>query len=281
MNITPIEIYSVKGRNIYVKREDLCCPQGWPPFSKMRGLWSYLSRRQQEGLTVVGYTETSISMAGWGVCQVAKEVGMKAVIFDPQYKVDHPEHKLLEYHREQWKRLGADLIPLPAGRAKINWYQSHKILLDRYGSKAELLPLGIPLKETVEETAKEWQMASIFHNWSATICCVGSGTIFAGLLKGWREGDGEMIGVMCRTGNLGKKEQECLRKADVSRGTLLGRHYNMSLFDPGWEYTKPSKASCPFPCHPYYDLKAWQWLVEHLDEYADPILFWNIGHSPI
>jgi hypothetical protein len=34
---------------------------------------------------------------------------------------------------------------------------------------------------------------------------------------------------------------------------------------------------CPFPTHPNYDLKAWGYLVEHIDELKEPILFWNIG----
>jgi hypothetical protein len=33
----------------------------------------------------------------------------------------------------------------------------------------------------------------------------------------------------------------------------------------------------PFPCNPYYDLKAWEWLMKNKGQLEEPILFWNIG----
>jgi 1-aminocyclopropane-1-carboxylate deaminase/D-cysteine desulfhydrase-like pyridoxal-dependent ACC family enzyme len=291
LNDTPIEVYQIGKRDIYVKREDLCAPTGWPPFSKIRGLWAYLSRRKAEGLHTVGYVETSISMAGWGVCCAAVELGIKPVIFDPQFTTVRPEHKLLDYHRKQWNSFeSADIIGIPAGRAKVNWYQARATLATRYGTKGvELLPLGIPLEETVMEAAHQYDIACVEmisltgRLPGTTICCVGSGTIFAGLLQAHAKVNprGRLIGVMCRKGNKEQKLAQCYKKAGVMRGGLLGGWDFASIVDQGWQYTEPSTLPCPFPCHPYYDLKAWQYLGSGTYYAPEPILFWNIGQSPI
>ncbi len=51
------------------------------------------------------------------------------------------------------------------------------------------------------------------------------------------------------------------------------------LIDPGWEYTQKPTIKAPFPCHPYYDLKAWQWLLENHSCLRQRVLFWNIGQE--
>ena len=50
----------------------------------------------------------------------AKMLGMTTVIFDPQYV---KTSDLLKLHREKWKEYNAHLIPLMAGRTKINYSQ--------------------------------------------------------------------------------------------------------------------------------------------------------------
>jgi hypothetical protein len=80
---------------------------------------------------------------------------------------------------------------------------------------------------------------------------------------------------MGRTGNADLKTLQVLDKAgQLSKGLFRS---GLTLMDPGWDYSKPSLAECPFPCHPYYDLKAWQWLTENIDQLKGNILFWNIG----
>jgi hypothetical protein len=98
-----------------VKREDLCAEPPAPPFSKIRGLVERIRRLKADGYETVGYTETAVSMAGWGVAWACAQFDMRAVIFDPQYKKT-PE--LLTFHREQWAKFGATIVPIQAGMAR-------------------------------------------------------------------------------------------------------------------------------------------------------------------
>lgn len=273
INNTPVETYSVRDRTVYVKREDLSSFPPGPPFSKVRGLVPALLRLQRSGTTAVGYTETAVSMAGWGVAWACSHLGMKAVIFDPQYKKTPP---LLAYHRKQWTKFGPDIIPIPAGRAKVGFYQSQKILKEKYPG-AKMLPLGLVFPETIEAVRVEASLpetADLLASGGTLVVNIGSGTIAAGLVRAFKSYPITIIGVMGRSGSIELKHQDIRNKALVVRGLL---HCRFKVVDPGWEYTQRSSTQCPFPSHPWYDLKAWQWLVENIDELKDPILFWNIG----
>ena len=273
---TPIETYEAGGRTIHVKREDLCGPEGSPPFSKMRGVYTYLSERKEKGLRVVGYTETSISMAGWGVAWACQQLGLQAVIYDPQYK---EPHEVLKIHRKHWKKCNATIRKVEAGMARVNYHICRKRLRNEFGKEAEMLDLGLPLEQTIHETAREFQRTLKKITLRTVVCCVGSGTIFAGLLRKLPEGC-KAFGIMCRTGNVIQKKKKILFKAKKVEGGITGiKRKNLKLVDLGWEYTERSEEPCPFPCHAFYDRKAWQWLMRTHRPIEEPILFWNIGHE--
>lgn len=267
---TPIELHN----GIYVKREDLSTPHPGPSFSKIRGLIPVLERLKKEGYKTIGYTETSVSMAGWGVAWACQELGLKAVIFDPQYKVTP---NILQYHREQWYKFDATIVPIKAGMAKVNWNIS-KTLIKNF-EKPYLLPLGLPFKETIDGAEAEVKRtrANSEVDFSTIVVNVGSGTVCAGVIKGFH--DKHIIGIMGRTGNAEQKKKKILDKAGFQENSLFSCP-KFDLYDPGWEYTEKSQESCPFPCHPWYDLKAWEWLMNYEEYLKEPVLFWNIGSLP-
>lgn len=264
---TPVSVAHVNGREIYVKREDLCAPEGAPPFSKIRGLYAHLSSLKESGIETVGYTETSISQAGWGVAWAANKLGIKTVIFNPIYKDTHQE---LEYHREQWKKWGAELVDLEAGMARVNFNISRKILRKEY-KKSVLLPLGLPLRETIDATIEE---AKLLTNvpWGAVVVNIGSGTICSGLVNVFGDTT-EVYGIMGRTGHIGIKKMKIISHSQV----LFFGATKFQVIDPGYEYTDSVEMDIPFPCNKYYDAKAYKWLTDNIHKLKDPILFWNIG----
>lgn len=258
---TPVE----KHHGIHVKREDLCAPDGAPPFSKIRGLVKHLTKLKQQGHEGVAYVETSISMAGWGVAWACSQLNLKCLIFNPIYKETPP---LLDYHRKQWNRWGAELHDIPAGRAKVNYYTAKNHIPKGY----RLLPLGLPLPETVTETQATAQKC--INDYASIVVCVGSGTIAAGVFQATVPGQ-TLYGVMCRSG------QAKIRRNHIMGATLFPpiTKGTLRLIDKGWEYATPSQERAPFPCHPYYDAKAWEWLIHNKEALRAPILFWNIGST--
>ncbi len=149
-----------------------------------------------------------------------------------------------------------------------------------------MLPLGLPFQETIDETSKV--AAEHSGNFRTVLVCIGSGTICAGVIKGMlnpfkcgirktTSPRPTVYGVMSRHGLSASKRRDILAKAEIIEHGLLGNKIKFQCIDPGWQYTDRCDVEVPFPCHPYYDAKAWQWLIENIDQLEDPILFWNIG----
>ena len=271
---TPIELYNHALGQYWVKREDLACPAPGPPFSKVRGLMKVLEREKAAGTKVIGYAETSISMAGWGIAWGCHQLGLKTVIFDPQYK---KTPSLLAQHRKEWAKWNAVIIPVKAGRAKVNYHIGRKILKAKYPD-SKMFPLGIPFQETIAETALEAGRSDTFM-FKSVVVNVGSGTIAAGVLRAFKQK--VVYGIMGRSGNVFTKRKYIIKKSGVLEGGFLGEKIKFILVDPGWEYTEKCTIPIPFPCHPYYDAKAYLWMINHLNHIPKPVLFWNIGAMPI
>ena len=268
---TPIEQYAVQGRRVYVKREDLCVPDGWPPFSKMRGSWSYLTKLYREGVRTVAYAGTSISMTSWGVAAAAAELGMKAIIFDPQLKKCTPEP--LQYYRQQWKKYGAEVLPIIAHKAKVVHYIARKVVVDKYPD-ATLLPIGMSLPESVVETGKEFVRTG--DSWGSIVINVSSGTICAGILSVLgRNSEVDIFAVASEKHNTDNLMKSMLDKAGIVDSCDMKLYIINGKRKYG--YRNRETCDCPFSCNTYYDRKAWRWLVDNINQLSDPILFWNIG----
>jgi 1-aminocyclopropane-1-carboxylate deaminase/D-cysteine desulfhydrase-like pyridoxal-dependent ACC family enzyme len=173
-----------------------------------------------------------------------------------------------------WIKFGAEIVPIPSGRAKVNFYLS-KTHLEKNYQKSLMLPLGLPLKETIEQTAKVAYDVENDNDFDCVIVNVGSGTIAAGIVQGMS--NTIVYGIMGRTGSVELKEKQILGKANSVQGGFFGSK-RLILVDPGYQYTEPAQDSAPFPTHPYYDLKAWSWLKNNIHLFEDKkVLFWNIG----
>lgn len=284
LNNSPLEVYSIGSRRIWVKREDLCAPDGAPPFSKLRGLIPHLQEMKRDGCSSVAYVETAVSMAGWGVAWACQHLGMHCVIYEPQYKNPPP---IFLFHKAQWEKFGAEIEPMRGDlMTKVMWNIVRADLAENRPGTA-LLPLGISFPHSISETALEvrrtWK-AGPREGFGAVVAVVGSGTIAAGLLHGL-EGLSlrdpiALYGVLSRSGSLSQKRTKIIKLAGLSETGFLSPRNRMELIDVGYDYAKPAKTNAPFPCHPYYDGKAWEWLTQNVDALESDVLFWNVGSMP-
>src|SRR3990167_7830623 len=124
---TPVEKYRIGKIPVFVKREDLCTPNPGPPFSKTRGLAAFISSSDAKQ---IGVLDTYHSYGGWAVAYVCKKLGRKAVVFYPEFKND-PGYRLGQKRAEA---LGAEIIPLPAGRSAILYRRARSIMMSRNSS---------------------------------------------------------------------------------------------------------------------------------------------------
>jgi 1-aminocyclopropane-1-carboxylate deaminase/D-cysteine desulfhydrase-like pyridoxal-dependent ACC family enzyme len=285
---TPVEEYPLAVRvsnvpvrirgpvDILVKREDLCCDPPGPPFAKVRGLLIRLQNLKRQGLHTIGYMENSISMNGWGVAWTCAELGMQAVIYDPQYNC---YSEVLDYHRKLWKELGALIRTNPGGVSKVDFAVCRDTFEKEFGPNATLLYPGLSFIETVIATAEEVErtIKRLKKRAKTVVVNVGSGIIAAGIWRGFEKHCPDVIihGIMGHSGDLTRKMNDIEKNSGLLHQKQLRSKF--VLHDPGWKYTEPSEVPSPFPCNQFYDLKAWEWLVQNFHRLDEPILFWNIG----
>lgn len=261
---TPVERVS----GIWVKREDLCCPEPGPPFSKMRGVFSHIQNRPEQ---IIGVLDTYHSMAGWGVAFTCRSLGKKCVNFWPRYKAE--EEGVLREFQKRSGSLGAGLVDFPAGRSAILYHRARAWLKDNM-PQAYLMPNALKLGETVAETAREVVTCELPR--SATqddalwVVSISSGTIAAGVMVGLQDRGIHPRVIL----HLGYSRSEKAVRAYMEK---CGVTIEFECVDEGYSYRDAVTGDTPFPCNSHYDLKAWNWLQSMRTHLPGSVLFWNIG----
>lgn len=257
--VTPLEQYVIEKGEIFVKREDLYGTYPAPPLSKLRGAKIVIGKLKAEGITKIGVFDTRISKAGQGVAYLCEEMGLKCYAGFPLLKdgIIGKNHKIAE-------KLGAELIPIsPASRTAVCYSQFKKIAEEK---GALVLPLGLKFNETKMEIGKV--VASMnTEKYGCIVLSVGTGTIMSGIIS---EAKCFVYGVSC---GMSTKRQE-VRINSLSPFCKA----NYKLIEPSYEYYEAADTSaCPFQTSPYYDMKAWNWMIKNYEKLPKPVLFWNIG----
>lgn len=274
---TPWEMHN----GIHVKREDLSC--SGPSFSKVRGVWrqlEYLTRPNAPiPVNEVGVMDSRHSKAGWGVAYLAKYFPrpIKVNIFYPHFKGE-PEGQLREY-QQRAQELGAEVIPLWGGlMSAVLFNQARRILTDR-NPTAYMFPNGLKLPFTVSATSRELQ--DTLPPGSTGPDCVwvvsaSSATIAAGVCLGLQTAPTPtMPEIIIHLGysRPAHSVEAYLRKFGVECMS------HITIIDEGYGYADRVDGPVPFPCNPYYDRKAWQWVLSEQNGYLSGknVYFWNIG----
>jgi hypothetical protein len=262
---TPVELYKVGGKKLYVKREDLSAVSPGPSFSKTRGLRKTII---ESGAKVIGCLDTYHSWGGWATAYICHVLKKKAIIFYPKFKAD----KKLRLGQRKAKKFKAELIPLKAGRSSILYHQAKKILASKYKS-SYMIPNALKLDATVTETAQEVSITPKKLLKGTVVISISSATVASGVIKGL---------------SMLKVRPRIILHLGYTRSTKQVLNYvrsmsgvedlkNVEVIDEGYAYRDAVNVSCPFPSNEYYDRKAFKWVCENIKTLDEPVLFWNIG----
>lgn len=269
-NETPLETHECNGVPVLVKREDLCCPPPGPSFSKMRGVVAHMEKRPEK---VIGVLDTSHSKAGWAVAWAGSHLGKTVIDFWPRYKDDPLDVPLpREQQRRARDEFGAITVALKAGRSAILYHRARRFLREHY-QDAYLMPNALKLSESVEETAEEVRRTNLPDE-GIMVVSISSGTIAAGVLKGLASLDKKYLVTL----HMGYSRSKDAVMSYLQKMSGVDDLSHVTLIDEDYEYKDEVRIRTPFPCNPFYDAKAWNWLLTAaLDMPRKPIVFWNIG----
>jgi 1-aminocyclopropane-1-carboxylate deaminase/D-cysteine desulfhydrase-like pyridoxal-dependent ACC family enzyme len=260
---TPIEEHVLRGRRIFVKRDDLYGSSPSPPLAKLRGLRRVLDRAYTGGTRLVGCWDTRVSKLGLGVAVACVEhEGLRCVLAFPQRKGESAPQPLLDACA-----FGAELLPLKPNHVDIGVAQARKVVTARGGV---MLPFGLDCQDAVEAVATEARRTPLkYIDGGTLVVCCGSGVTLAGLIIGMSSWPARIVGV--------SSGRSIARISRCVTNHVRQLPANVELVPASAPYATLSSWPCPFPAHPNYDRKVWRYLDEHLDECVDPIMFWNIG----
>lgn len=260
---TPLERYRVGDREVWVKRDDLFAKWPAPPLGKLRGARALLGRLYRHRTRLVGCWDTRISALGQGIAACATELpGLQVIVAYPA-----SQGSAVPLPLQIASQLGAEVLPVRAGRISISFAAARKVVQERGGF---MLPFGLECFESVAAIQQEAAALpeEAVHDGTVIVSC-GSGVTLAGLVRGLHRRAARYIGVS--SGRSVEAIQRCLSKY-VDDG--LDR---VKLIQTKYSYDTPLNISCPFPSHPNYDQKAWDYLLRHFRSLRKPILFWNVG----
>ncbi len=278
VNNTPVDVYPVLGQNVLVKREDLCCPFPGPSFSKIRGVVAHIKNRPE---TSIGCLDTFHSKAGWAVAFVCKSLGKECVNFWPRYKADNYEGgeppRVQQRHASE---MGACMVDLQAGRSAVLYHTARKLLAQARPDDSYLMPNALKLPESITENAAEaLRTAPNLPGSGTLVISISSGTVAAGVLQGFAQAG--LLGRYDVILHMGYSRSQDATRAYMEKVSGIELGPQVRFIDEGYGYADSAKnAAAPFPCNPYYDLKAWKWLTtpENFATIAKhPVVFWNIG----
>lgn len=255
---TPIQEYKIKGRTVFVKREDLCTEDPMPKLAKLRGAYELLVKLKSQRVKKVGHFDTSISRAGQGIAFIARELGMEFFLCYPKKKELSDQHRIAQ-------ELGAIPIEIKPNVTPVCYAVAKREVESKGGV---MIPFGVSCQESIKAVCREAAHVDNYLFTGTVVLCVGSATIISGILL--HKPEAKIIGISAGANN--KKQYQNIRKLLLP--IIPG---NVRLLPNTIPYTTADDFECPFPASPYYDLKAFRWLVEHIDQLEDPILFYNIG----
>jgi len=260
---TPLEVHEAGSRQVMVKREDLYGVAPAPPLGKLRGLRLFLADAYRQGIDLVGCWDTRISMLGLGLAACCREFpGMRCIVSYPMRKGDVTPPLVASA-----ASLGAELFPVAAARINICFAAARQHVEERGGL---MLPFGLESPQAVDAVATEAaRVKPEFISRGTVVLSCGSGVSLAGLLRGFTVLPQRLVGVS--SGRSVDNILRCVRRYIPEIPACL------ELREAEVPYQVPLNYPCPFPSNPYYDLKAWRYLVSHCAELRDPLLFWNIG----
>jgi hypothetical protein len=257
---TPLERYPQFG--LVVKREDLCCPGG-PNFSKCRGVHAHIAARNEQ---IIGVLDTAHSQGGWAVAKACRLLGKQCVEFYPEFKAKPGQIGPVQH---ECVKLGAKIVPLPAGRSAILYHAAKKQLPPR----GYMVPNALKLPESVSGTAAEVERTKL-PGVETVLVSDSSATIAAAVLLGLRR-SGWCGRVLVHLGY--SRSQSAVRAYIASYLPFVPG--SVCIIDENYQYRDQARPgpTPPFPSDPYYDRKAFAWWMKEGRSNYGTALLWLIG----
>ena len=262
---TPVEKYTLKNKEILVKRDDLMGDgKVLPPWGKMAGIDALLKNLNPKYPLI--HLAVNGSWSGWALSYLCKQRGIKFIYaYAPsktysQFILDKAKENGCEFYKLK-PNMMAILYAQVQSYAKRNDIQMLPYVFDHIDYRTNL-------KQRAEETFKE-------HLVDHLVISAGSGVTSSGIIQAFKPGNDLFSN--------SNKQAHSITVSSIS--TIHDKYKSHSITSSSINVDKTkfefedmmTDYEIPFPCNGTWDRKAWWWLEQNIDKLEGSILFWNIG----
>jgi hypothetical protein len=263
---TPLEEYKIKGRSVWVKRDDLMGDGiNLPPWGKIAAVYE-LVKKYVDPSKPLTHLSVDGSWTGWVLAAICRDLGIEFHVSYPDSKKISQEY--LGMIKEMYPEV--HMNPIRPNMMQI-MYNSLKGQAQEKGW--QMLPYAFNHNFYKDYLADRIQPYAHFDN---LVVSSGSGVTLSGLVKGYyREELKEFFPkVNKKVWTTCVSSESSIKKTLQSSGIPIPINIRKSefLFENRME-----DYSVPFPCNQFWDIKQWHWLENNIDQIEGTILFWNIG----
>lgn len=264
---TPLEEYKIKGRSVWVKRDDLMGDGiTLPPWGKMAAIYRLVEKYVDKSKPLT-HLSVDGSWSGWTLAAVCEDLGIEFYYSHPNSKKISQE--LLGMVKEKYP--SCNFNPIRPNMMSI-MYNALKKQANENGW--QMLPYAFDhdfYKDYMSERIKPYK------NFKNLVVSSGSGVTLSGLAKGFFSEElkeffpqtDRKIWTTCVSSE--SSIHKMLKKNGLSQLPINVRKSEFDFNDRlnGYEG--------PFPINQFWDIKQWRWLEENIDSIEGDILFWNVG----
>jgi 1-aminocyclopropane-1-carboxylate deaminase/D-cysteine desulfhydrase-like pyridoxal-dependent ACC family enzyme len=260
--ITPVETYNVKGKPVYVKRDDLMGDGDHPPWGKLTALRNTVKKLNPTKplihLSVYG------SWSGWALSEVTKHLGYEFIMAYPD-TTRFPKHILEK---------SENVLPIKPNMMNVMYNKVGQIARENNYIR---LPYAFDHDTYIETQRKRFKDVRDNHNIDHLVVASGSGVTCLGMMlefQPWSSlfepRNNRTFHTVCVSseGTIKKK----FLKHQIQPSEQIEIVKSEFEFDDMMEWYET-----PFPCNEFWDKKAWYWLEQNIEKFEGDILFWNLG----
>ena len=263
---TPLELYHVKGREVWVKRDDLMGDNiNLPPWGKSAAVYE-LVKKYIDPSKPLTHLSVDGSWTAWVLSAICEDLGIEFYVSYPDSKKISQEY--LGMIKEKYPNV--HMNPIRPNMMQI-MYNSLKKQAKEMGW--QMLPYAFDHDYYKDYLAERIQP---FVNYDNLVVSSGSGVTLSGLVRGfYREELNSFFPNVTR-----KVWTTCVSSESSIKKALKKSNIHLPINIRKSEYLFEDRMDgyeAPFPCNQFWDIKQWHWLENNIDTLEGTILFWNIG----
>lgn len=264
---TPLEEYKIKGRSVWVKRDDLMGDgDSLPPWGKIGALYE-LVKKYIDPSKPLTHLSVDGSWTGWALAAICEDLGIEFHVSYPDSKKISREY--LGMIKEMYPNVHMNPI-----RPNMMQIMYNALKRDAGESGWQMLPYAFDHEFYRTYLENRIQPYKHFKN---LVVSSGSGVTLSGLMRGYYDEElkdffiqtDKKVWTTCVSTRGSIKKM--LSKSGVGTVPIDIRKSEYDFDDRLDDY------KAPFPCNQFWDIKQWHWLENNIDKIEGDILFWNVG----